>query len=90
MRRRMRRNLEVSSAMKKSLWVIGGLLLAGTVSAEDINETLDAAADGTVEIYNTAGSVVVEGWSNRAVEVTGTLGNEVEDMGTSGCQSVDA
>ena len=80
MRRGMRRNVQVSREMKKSVLVIGGLLLTGTVSADDVNETLDAAADGTVEIYNTAGSVVVEGWSRRAVEVTGTLGNEVEEF----------
>ena len=60
--------------------MIGGLLLAGTLNAEEINQTLDAAADGNVEIYNTAGSVTVEGWSRQAVEVTGTLGNEVDEF----------
>jgi len=57
-----------------------GLLLAAPVSAEEINETLDASAEGKVEIYNTAGSVTVEGWSRSAVEVTGTLGNEVDEF----------
>ena len=33
---------------------------------------LDAAGDGNVEIYNTAGSVKVEGWSRNEIEVTGT------------------
>ena len=66
--------------MKKLILVSAGLLLAASVNAEDINETLDAAADGTVEIYNTSGSVTVEGWSRNAVEVTGTLGEEVDEF----------
>jgi len=66
--------------MKKLILVSAGLLLAASVNAEEINETLDASADGTVEIYNTSGSVTVEGWSRNAVEVTGTLGEEVEEF----------
>jgi len=66
--------------MKRFAVISAGLLLAAPVSAEEINETLDAAADGTVEIYNTSGSVTVEGWSRDAVEVTGTLGEEVEEF----------
>jgi DUF4097 and DUF4098 domain-containing protein YvlB len=80
MRRRVRRTTEVSRDMKKLILVSAGLLLAASVNAEEINETLDASADGTVEIYNTSGSVTVEGWSRNAVEVTGTLGEEVEEF----------
>ena len=80
MRRRVRRTTEVSRDMKKLILVSAGLLLTASVNAEDINETLDAAADGTVEIYNTSGSVTVEGWSRNAVEVTGTLGEEVDEF----------
>ena len=71
---------KVSRDMKKVVWVIGGLLLAGPASAEDINQRLDASANGMVEIYNTAGSVVVEGWSQNAVQVSGTIGNEVDEF----------
>ena len=78
--RRTRHTVKVSSDMKRVVWVIGGLLLAGPVSAEDINQRVDADANGLVEIYNTAGSVTVEGWSQRAVEVTGTLGKEVDEF----------
>jgi len=56
------------------------LLLTAPVNAEEIDQTLDASADGKVEIYNTAGSVTVEGWSQNAVEVTGTLGEEVDEF----------
>ena len=66
--------------MKKLVLVSVGLLMAAPASAEEINQTLDAAADGTVEIYNTSGSVTVEGWSRDAVEVTGKLGEEVDEF----------
>ena len=66
--------------MKRLVLVSVGLLLAAAVNAEEIDETLDANADGNVEIYNTSGSVAVEGWSRSAVEVTGTLGEEVEEF----------
>jgi DUF4097 and DUF4098 domain-containing protein YvlB len=66
--------------MKKLFLIIATTLLAWPASAADINETVDAAPDGHIEIFNTAGSVKVEGWSRGSVEVTGTLGNEVEDF----------
>ena len=63
----------------KRTWLLSiGLLLAAAVYAEEINETLDASATGNVDIYNTSGSIAVKGWSQNAVEVTGTLGEEVE------------
>lgn len=66
--------------MKRLFLIIATTLLAWPVSAEDVNKTLDADPNGHVEIFNTAGSVTVEGWSRKSVEVTGTLGNEVEDF----------
>lgn len=80
MRRRMRRTTQVSNDMKKITVMIAGLVLAAFANAEEINQTLDASADGDVDIYNTSGSVAVEGWSREAVEVTGTLGKEVEEF----------
>lgn len=80
MRRLERRTTQVDTDMKRLILVSAGLLLATTARAEDINETLDANADGKVEIYNTAGSVTVEGWSRNAVEVSGTLGEEVDEF----------
>ena len=60
--------------------VIALSLLSVSASARDISENMDADPNGNVEIYNTAGSVTVEGWSRNEVEVVGTLGNEVEDF----------
>ena len=50
--------------------------LAGT----PINERAAAAADGRVEVSNTAGSVLVTGWPRNEVEVTGTLGSGSERL----------
>lgn len=51
-----------------------------------VNERRPASAQGRVEIVNVAGSVEVRGWDRAEVEVTGTLGDDVErlDFTTSG------
>jgi len=72
--------LQGSSLMKKLLSLVFGVSLAGSVIAGEINETIDAAADGQVDVVNIAGSVEVIGWSNNSVKVTGTLGDKVEEL----------
>ena len=72
--------LQGSSLMKKLLSLVFGISLAGSVVAGEINETIDAAADGQVDVVNIAGSVEVFGWSNSSVRVTGTLGDKVEEL----------
>ncbi|MGB5449851.1 MAG: DUF4097 family beta strand repeat-containing protein [Woeseiaceae bacterium] len=66
--------------MKKLIAITLSFLLAMPVMAEEVDETLDAAADGQVDISNIAGSISVTGWSRNAVEVTGTLGRNVEEL----------
>lgn len=66
--------------MNKTPLLTLAALLVTPVMAENINRTLDAAADGLVMISNTAGSVDVTGWSRNSVEVTGTLGDDVEEL----------
>ena len=57
------------------------LIVAGAVPAQqDIREDVAMAADGTVEVSNISGSVVVTGWSQDRVEVTGTLGRGTERL----------
>ena len=55
-------------------------LLAAAAIAEDVDMTLDAAAEGNVVISNISGSITVSGWSRSQVEVTGTLGRNVEKL----------
>ena len=66
--------------MKKVTLVFIGCLLFSVVHAKDVNESLDADAKGRVTIFNMAGSVNVEGWSRKVVEVTGSLGDDVEEF----------
>lgn len=55
-------------------------MLAVTTQAREVDESIDAAADGQVEIINISGSVEVYGWSRDAVEVKGELGDKVEEL----------
>jgi len=66
--------------MKRLIAIILGLVLATPVAAEEVDRTLDAAADGSVHISNISGSVTVEGWSRDQVKVTGTIGPKVEEL----------
>lgn len=54
--------------------------LSAPAIAEDVDMTLDAAAEGNVVISNISGSITVSGWSRSQVEVTGTLGRNVEKL----------
>ena len=55
-------------------------LAAPAYADREVDERLDAAPDGRVSISNTSGTVEVEGWSRSEVEVTGTLGDDVEEL----------
>lgn len=66
--------------MKKLTVFIVGLLFVAPAAAEEIDRTLDAAADGSVNISNISGSVTVEGWNRDQVQVTGELGKNVEEL----------
>lgn len=56
------------------------LVLIQCKAAERVDRTLDAPADAIVTIQNTAGSVVIRGWSRKEVEVKGDLGRDVEEL----------
>ena len=68
--------------MNKTLYValLGGLVSASALADTTVNKTIDAADDGTVSISNVAGSIEVVGWSQSAVKVEGTLGDDVEEL----------
>lgn len=66
--------------MKKLSIVILMCLLTATGYAEEVNRMVDAADDGYVKVSNISGSVTVQGWKRSAVEVTGTLGRNVEEL----------
>ena len=64
----------------RSYAFVSALLLATAAQAESVDETIDAAADGHVNISNVAGSIEVAGWSKNSVEVTGDIGENVEEL----------
>jgi len=66
--------------MKKLTVMTAAILLATPVMAEEVDKTLDAAADGHVDVSNISGSVTISGWSRNQVEVTGTLGRNVKEL----------
>lgn len=66
--------------MKTFTLALLGMFSATTVVATEINESMDAATDGTVSISNISGSVEVQGWSRNQVEITGDLGSDVEEL----------
>ncbi len=66
--------------MKRLTAILLGTLIALPVVAEDVDRTVDAAADGHVHVSNIAGEVTISGWSRNEVEVTGELGRNVEEL----------
>ena len=55
--------------------------LIGPAAAQtEVEHTVTAAADGSVTIDNVSGSVVVTGWDRNEVQITGTLGRNVEEL----------
>ena len=67
--------------MKRSM-AIPALLCWSLVAAaqETIDRRIDADPDGRLEISNTAGEVLVEGWDRNEVHVTGELGENAERL----------
>jgi DUF4097 and DUF4098 domain-containing protein YvlB len=66
--------------MKRNLILVLSGLLVSPVIAEEVDESMDAAAAGHVDIYNTAGTIEVSGWSRISVQDTGELGDDVEEL----------
>ncbi len=78
---KQRRNTNIMKRTTMRLLTLIFLSLMSTVSfAEEVDKRLDAASDGVVSISNIAGSVEVTGWSRNEVEVTGTLGKDIEEL----------
>ena len=70
----------MNKSIVKYLFGAVALLVATAAQAREVNESIDAAADGQVEIINISGSVEVYGWSRDTVEVKGELGSKVEEL----------
>ena len=60
--------------------LLSSALALPALADQDIDERLNAAEDGRVSISNTSGSIDIQGWSRNEVEVTGSMGDEVEEL----------
>jgi len=68
--------------MKKLLLfvLLTTLFLLPAVADRAVSETVDADPDGEVSIELIAGEVTIVGWDRNSVEVTGTVGDDVEEV----------
>lgn len=60
--------------------LIGAFMTLPALADTDVDKTIDASADGEVDISNVAGSIEIIGWSRSAVRVQGTLGDDVDEL----------
>lgn len=74
---------------KLAVWTTIGLLAAAPALAQRmVDESRPLSPTGRVEVSNVEGSVKVIGWGNAEVEITGTLGTDVEKLEITGDESV--
>ena len=70
--------------MLTALAILAAVALAASAPAgaatREVDQTVKADKDGRVSVENIAGSIRVEGWNKGEVQVTGTLGDDVEDL----------
>lgn len=57
-----------------------GVAVAAEQQKREVSRSGQASADGTVQIENIAGSLKIVGWAQERIEVSGTLGADVEDL----------
>lgn len=73
---------------KLAVWTAICLLAAVPAWAQrTVNESRPLSPTGRVEVSNVEGSVKVIGWGNAEVEITGTLGRDVEKLEITGDES---
>ena len=66
--------------MKKVALVLFATSLAIPAAAEEINQTQDADANGRVSVFNMSGEIEIVGWGRNQVEVTGEVGDDVDEF----------
>lgn len=66
--------------MKKLSVILFGALLASPALAGKVDQTLDVATDGRVDVYNMSGSIEIIGWDRDKVQITGEIGDDVDEL----------
>ena len=70
----------IGRTVARSIALLVATLPLAALAGTPIDKRTAADPAGTVEISNTAGSVVVSGWDRHEVEVTGELGKGTERL----------
>lgn len=75
--------------MKKiSLMLLSIALMASTAwASERVDETRDADADARIDVEIISGSIRITGWDQNRVQISGTIGDDVEALEVSGSGS---
>jgi DUF4097 and DUF4098 domain-containing protein YvlB len=63
---------------RAALWVACALPLAAFAGSDSVDQKVAADATGEVVISNVSGTIDVRGWDRNEVQVTGSLGRDVE------------
>lgn len=66
--------------MNRSLICIATLALTATAVADEIDQRQDADPNGLVSVYNTSGSIEISGWDRAEIEVSGSIGDDVNEF----------
>jgi hypothetical protein len=71
--------------VKVCVLVVGLLAMGAWARAERaVNEHKAVNADAVIEVSNVAGSIAVDAWTKNELEVTGTIGDDVERLDVTG------
>jgi len=60
--------------------LLAGLGSLPAAADEEYKQSMDAAADGHVRVYNTSGTIEIIGWSKKSVAVDAYLGDDVREL----------
>ncbi len=74
----------VALASVATMWVV--LLQTGVAFAKTVDERRTVSAKPRISIENVNGTVTVEGWDRKEVHVTGTIGEDVEEVTVDGTE----
>ena len=64
-----------------NLFVLCLLIGAGSAwGGQTVDRTMAADHDATIEIEILAGSISITGWDKNEIKITGTIGDDVEEL----------
>lgn len=59
---------------------LASLATTTALADENVDRTIDAHPSSYIEIYNTSGDIEVVGWSKDSVHVSGSIGDDVDEL----------